>query len=230
MIISSNWAGQLPQNLSRKDAQKLTEVFGWGSAHKSWSSQIGKKKDYAFSLGLESSIFFARDSEELGDGRGNYPGTIPLPKLWMALNLPNDLVVSSSFSPGFMYGAVSSYGASLQWSFFDWREYQTTVSTELSYTYSNAFGDADFHSPSLMAKLSRSFQDFQIYGGLGLISAHGDFSHSSFVDSKENRDLSQLAFHARLGIQLFAGRWPVSLQGDLIGGVPQFALLVNFPI
>src|SRR5690349_8388407 len=112
-------ATELSGNMDANDVREAAAILSLGSIHRAWTAPAVESEGLGLSVGLESSFVFRRDLLELGNGSGIAPKVIPVPRFWLAWDLPDGLSISASLAPGALFDGIQAYGGAIQYVFFE---------------------------------------------------------------------------------------------------------------
>ena len=175
-------AANLPEDLSEKEVDRTLKILGGSTLHRAWTAPAQVSSGLGLQLGVETAFLFRRDLGDLGRGDGVLPRTVPQPRLWGGIELPQSFFASFHFGIGALFDGVESYGAGLQWSFYEDLDTGVVATAVVSGTYARAFGDFTGRSVSVAAQVSRDLSLWQPYAGLGVWTQNAEL----------NRDLTRL--------------------------------------
>jgi hypothetical protein len=218
-------AAELSGDMNRADIREALKIIGWGTLHRGFGAHAITNEALGLNVGFEAPFFLRQDLDSLGDGRGIAPRVFPVPRFWASWDFPGEFSLSTSFSPGSLYGGVTTFGLGGQWVFF--REDRVSLSAVIAYTYANAFeGDLKAHSPGLQVQVSRDLRAWQPYAAFGFVSANGSIRESLTASGTDTGPYTAPATHLSLGFRLDLMAQLV-FQVDLIGTRPSASFLFS---
>jgi hypothetical protein len=219
------FAAELSGDLNRQDIREALKTIGWGTNHRGFGAHGMTNEGLGLDVGFEAPFFLRKDLNEIGDGRGIAPRVFPVPRLWASWDFPGEFSLSTSFSPGNVYGGITTFGLAGQLVLL--RDERVVVSTLLSYTYANAFdGDIKIHSPGLMVQISKDLEVWQPFAAFGFISSNGSVDDSLTASGTDAGPYTAPATHLTLGFRLDLSAQLV-FQIDLIGTRPSAGFLFS---
>ena len=216
-------ATELSSGLVKEDIRLAAKKLAWGSAHRAWTAPVDESEQpLGMDVGIESTLIPRGKLLRMADGQGVVPRIIPVPRLWMAWEFPQDFEASFNFGPGWLFDGISTYGGALQWTFYN---DQAAVSMLGAYTYANAFGDLKSHSFDFAMQASKDLDMWQPYVGLGLINSYAKASVKRTAPGNKRGYYDVVAIHGYVG---FLTRLPakVGFQFDFMNTQPSFAFLL----
>lgn len=218
-------ATELPGQLSADDIRTAADILAFGSNHRAWTATALPSEGLGLDIGLESSFIFRRNLEDMGNGQGVVPRVLPVPRLWLAWDLPADIQVSGSLAPGWLFDGVSSVGLGGQWIFARDESIRTTFSALLTYTYVDSFDDLHSHVTGLAAQAARDMESWQPYIGLGLLVANSTIQNNRQAAGVDEGPYTRPAIHVYVGLNLnILGKF--SMQIDIANRNLSAALLL----
>jgi hypothetical protein len=176
LVNSLAQAASLPGGLSSDDVDRTLKIIGGSTLHRAWTAPAQPSAGLGLQLGVETSFLFRRDLGDLGNGDGVLPRTVPQPRLWAAIELPQSFMASFHFGIGALFDGIESYGTGLQWSFYEDLDTGVTATALVSGTYAKAFGDFTGRSVLISAQVARDLSLWQPYAGLGLWTQNAELS------------------------------------------------------
>jgi hypothetical protein len=218
-------AAELPSSLSEIEIKSISSNLGFSALHRSWTAHALPSSSLGLDVGLEAGFAWRRDTLALGDGQGVVPRIVPVPKLWIAWDLPHELTLSLSASFGFLFDGISSYGGALQWYIFEIPELFSSLSLVSSFTYVDIFQDLNGKMMGLALQLSRDMRSWQPYLAAGVVNGYFYAKDRLLSDGVKIGPHQQVKSHFYGGIR-GDNVSKLSLQLDLIGSKLAAAILL----
>lgn len=225
-IATLSHAATFPGTLTEGDIEDVNAKLSGVMQERAWThgSDRSPQDGVDFSFGIESSLTFDTAINQYGDKTGSVPSAMPVPKLYGALHLPNDIHVSASLFPGSSIVGVTTYGAAAEWFFFRDRKF-LNYSVLAHYSHSDLFGDYSANTQGMQLAANHEFHDFTLYAGAGFISVDSHVNSTLLAPGTEDRYYGSVQSHVVLGSKIL-WEFPVSLQAELIGTQFNMGLLI----
>jgi hypothetical protein len=205
--------GTLPGALSTAEIDRIAKLVAMGGAVRLLRSAESYPLWPGVKIGAEITLFPGDRLADLGNGLGSVSSFLPMPRVYFAKGLIEDVEIVASFFP-FNLNTVNGGGAIAKWTFVHERENWVTVAGIFGVTAINAFQD-EFQGANLElgAVVSKDFVTVKPYAGASLMFARGKVLSSLAASTSETSAL--LGTHFYLGAEV---AFPVSLavQLDLI--------------
>ncbi len=218
-------ATELSGALSADDIGYAGRVIGFGSNHRAWTATVLPSDGLGLELGLESTFVFRRNLEDSGNGQGVIPKIIPVPRFWLAYDLPGSIQLSTSIAPGWLFDGVTAIGFGGQWIFSRNEELRTNFSALATYTYVSAFDDIHVHVTGMSVQAARDLETWQPYIGAGVLIANATADNNRQGAGVDAGPHTLPALHGYIGVNLnFVGKF--SIQLDLANQYLAAALLI----
>lgn len=228
LFISEVRATELSGNLVSEQLDEVVGISVVPSVHRSWTAHAVPTEGLGLDLGVESAFVARGNLNDLGDGLGVAPRIIPVPRFYMAWDLPAEFKLSASFAPGMLFDGITTFGLGTQWVFHREPEIATALSVVGAYTFVNVFGDLTSNQFALAAQASRDLAVWQPYAGLGFVQGMTSFDARVLAPGAlaGGERHGQWTWHAYLGfrVDLIA---KLSFQVDFFDLRPAIALLLQ---
>ncbi len=184
-------AFSIPTNLKNSQLTTLSNALGHGTSNKFLSNPYPLGGFSGVELGVGAEFINTSDFSSLGSGSATQ-SSVEVDRLSIGKGLYGGLDIFLNFIPFSGANEVSSYGASIKWTFFEGQFLPLTLSTLVHYDSIN-FGDqfmSEDYGADLIAGIN--VNHVSLYMGGGTISGRHVFSKSilDLTDVANNSDLS----------------------------------------
>ena len=221
------YAAALSGTLSSDEIRKVSSFAVLPSAHRAYTAPaIEGDGQVGLSMGLESTFVFRRDLTDIGDRSGVQPRLLPVPRFWLAWDLPSRFQISGSFAPGGLFDGISAYGAGVQWAFLKREDIATTLSVLLNYTYVDVFSDLNSHVIGVDVQVSRDLDIWQPYAAAGFLVANSTLQPGLEKSGADRGPLTTPAFHMAAGARIDVGA-KLFVQADLVDFRPALSAMLS---
>lgn len=177
-------AVEIPKQLSSSDRSEVTRLLGLNTSHKLLTNPYPLGGYSGVEIGISLEVIDIQDLSRLGcdPGVGSCPGTsrseekeLRYPRISIGKGLYNDVDVFFNFIPPSEGAALSDFGGSLRWGFYQ-AQYLPIVLSLL--IHGNQINVEDtFANRTLGSEIIAGItvNDFAIYFGGGFLEATGQF-------------------------------------------------------
>lgn len=210
-------ATELSGNLTKREIRKAGRTVGLTSYHRSFTAAAVPNDELGLDIGLEGTFMYRGNLLKQGDNRGVVPRVIPLPRLWLAWDLPADFQISGSFSPGSIYDGVTTFGSALQWVFYRDDDGLANLSVVGGYSYSNAFRDIVTHTTNVAFQASRELEKWYPFAGAGFMVGNTTVRNGRQAIGVGPGPYTIPVTHLYVGGNVEMGQSKFTFQLDLIG-------------
>jgi hypothetical protein len=219
-------ATELSGQLSANDVRESASILALGSVHRAWTAPAVEGEGLGLSVGLESSFVFRKDLLSLGDDTAIAPRVIPVPRLWLAWDLPEGISLSASLAPGRIFDGIDAYGGAVQYVFFE--DAASTVASSLlvDYTWSKAFGDLSAGTMGASLQITKDLTLWQPYVGVGMLVTNARAREALMNAGVKNGPYTVAVVHGYVGLRLDLIA-KLAFQVDLMGALPSAAILLS---
>jgi len=215
-LASSLPAAELAGGLTARQIRGIAQATGMSAYHRAWTAAALPNEGLGLNLGLEGTFLLRRKISGYGNGNGVAPRVIPVPRLWANWDLPADLQVSASYSPGSLYDGVTTVGGAVQWAFLRLPKTRLTLSSLLGHTYADVFGDLRTHVTQVSGQVARDLGVWQPYLGLGFLVGNATAKHGRNAPGVKAGPYTVPRTLATLGANLDLGA-KFAFQVDFVG-------------
>lgn len=219
-------AASLPSGMSGEEVGRAIKVFGTGSGMRLMRSSEALGSWPGFKAGIELTMQPTKDLNSMGAANGTLPTFFPLPRLYLAKGIGEDIDVMVGTFPFKMRNTVATYGALVKCTLRPEDDNWLATAVYASYTRMLALNETlRGHTLEVGLSVSKDYVRLRPYGGIAFAISTGDIDPASGALVTTSGTVN--AFKLFAGIEL---EWPMSLavQLDFIDLVPAASLLVGF--
>ncbi len=220
-------AASLPSGLSREELGRVIRGIAVPAIHRPFTGHaLASDGALGLDLGVETAFVFRRDTLDYGSGGGVVPSIIPVPRLWLGLDVQEDFKMSFSFSPSALFDGIATAGGAFQWTFWHDPAKEIRSSVYIDYTYMDVFGDISTHVTEIAIQASKDLLMWQPYGGAGVAVANATADRAILKAGVGEGPHTEANTHLFVGarIDLIA---KLSFQFDVFGTRPSVSILLE---